>query len=130
MTTVVGRNILKLLSFSSAAKTKIGELLLNFQLYLSNKGLAPAPPPQKKHKKWRIVSKPFGFHCRKNLKSLSICDFVQERHVDYRNSSSRGVPRGDAQDARAYPPPLCIPPTPVQPPTPVHPPLPILKGWL
>jgi hypothetical protein len=42
------------------------------------------------------------------------------------DSGSRGVPRGDAQDARASPlPPLCIPP-----PGYVHPPLPSLKGWL
>ena len=39
---------------------------------------------------------------------------------------TRGVPRGDAQDARASPPPpLCIPP-----PGHVHPSLPSLKGWL
>jgi hypothetical protein len=38
----------------------------------------------------------------------------------------RGVPRGDAQDARASPlPPLCIPP-----PAMCIPPLPSLKGWL
>jgi hypothetical protein len=40
----------------------------------------------------------------------------------------RGVPRGDAQDARASPlPPLCIPPPPAMC---IPPPLPSLKGWL
>jgi hypothetical protein len=45
---------------------------------------------------------------------------------------SRGVPRGDAQDARASPPsPLCIPPSPLCiPPPPCASPLPSLKGWL
>jgi hypothetical protein len=41
----------------------------------------------------------------------------------------RGVPRGDAQDARAPPPP-CIPPPPLCTPPPCAPPLPSLKGWL
>jgi hypothetical protein len=40
-----------------------------------------------------------------------------------------GVPRGDAQDARASPPPLCA--SPPRPCAIVHPPpLPSLKGWL
>jgi|LakMenEpi03Aug12_release.lakeMendotaPanAssembly.Ray.scaffolds.fasta_scaffold74022_1 hypothetical protein len=37
-----------------------------------------------------------------------------------------GVPRGDAQDARASP----LPPRVHPPPGHVHPPLPSLKGWL
>ncbi len=43
--------------------------------------------------------------------------------------SNRGIPRGDAQDARAS----SLPPPPVHPPPfpgHVHPPLPSLEGWL
>ncbi len=47
------------------------------------------------------------------------------RIVAVQSDTCSGVPRGDAQDARATPlPPLCIPP-----PGHVHPP-PSLKGWL
>ncbi len=51
---------------------------------------------------------------------------VLSRNVKHIPASS-GVPRGDAQDARASP----LPP-PVHPPPPghVHPPLSSLKGWL
>jgi hypothetical protein len=40
-------------------------------------------------------------------------------------NTASGVPRGEAQDARAFPPPLCI-----LPPAMCIPPLPSLKGLL
>jgi hypothetical protein len=47
------------------------------------------------------------------------------KRTKYGTVPNRGVPRGDAQDARASPlPPLCIPPRPcASPPQ-------SLKGWL
>jgi hypothetical protein len=83
MTTVVGRNILKLLSFISAAMPKIGELLLNFWLYLTNTGSAP-PPKNTKISELSLNFLAFSL----SEKSLNMCDLVQERHVGYSNSPS------------------------------------------